>query len=272
MLVFATDGSLLVQRNFNTSEVTDKTATFAIPNALAGQSCEFIVVANRPITGIATKTELLALLESTPGDYNGTFAQVSTSAKRSGGFTMTGSSTKAIAPTGTKTDVAVTLKRTVAKIAVQAATTSEFATRYLGKIRINSAVLSKAATQSFLVGQGTFSTSAMTYTHTQASIAAGDKFNNQFYVLENGTLATGSRLLLTLSATYDRDGNFATISDQAEVSYKIELSGSGAGQFVRNGYYRIQAHIDGLTGSDASATITVADWETPVTQSVNLGE
>ena len=88
---------------------------------------------------------------------------------------------------------------------------------------------------------------------------------------ENGELTEGSRLLLTLGATYDRDGT-STTDDQAEVAYPIELSGDGAGRFFRNGYYRVQALIDGLTGSELSVSISVADWETPVTQSVNLGQ
>ena len=272
VLVFAADGNLIVQRNFTPSEVSTKTATFAIPNSAAASACDFHVVANKPITGISTKAELLALTENNPSEYNGTFAEVSTSAKRPGGFVMTGTTSKALAAAGTKTDVAVTLKRTVAKIAVQAATTAEFSKRYLGKVRINSAVLSKAASKGFLIAQGSFSTGTMNFTHTQSTTEAAGKYNNLFYVPENGTLAAGNRLLLTLNATYDRDGNFSTTADQVNITYPIELTGGGTGQFARNGYYRVQANIDGLTGADASATITVAEWETPVTQSVNLGQ
>lgn len=272
VLVFKADGNLLVQRNFTPSEISSKTATFAIPNSAAGSTCDFYVVANSTVSGVSTKAELLALTENNPAEYNGTFAEVSTSAKRPGGFVMTGMTSKALAAAGTKTDVAVTLKRTVAKIAVQAATTAEFSKRYQGKVRVNSAVLSKGASKGFLISQATFSTGTMNFTHTQSANEAAGKYNNLFYVLENGTLTAGSRPMLTLNATYDRDGNFSTTSDQANIIYSIELSGSGTGQFVRNGYYRVQANIDGLTGADASATISVAEWETPVTQSVNLGQ
>lgn len=272
VLVFTADGNLLVQRNFTPSEVSSKTATFAIPNSAAGSTCEFYVVANRSVSGISTKAELLALTENNPVEYNGTFAEVSTSAKRSGGFVMTGMASKALAAAGTKTDVTVNLKRTVAKVAVQTATTAEFSKRYLGKVRINSAVLSKAASKSFLFAQGSFSTGTMNFTHTQSATEATGKYNNLFYVPENGTLTAGSRVMLTLNATYDRDGNFSTTADQVGITYPIELTGEGTGQLARNGYYRVQANIDGLTGADASATITVAEWETPVTQSVNLGQ
>ena len=73
---------------------------------------------------------------------------------------MTGHTTKAIAAQGTKTDVAVTLERTVAKIAVQASTTAEFSERYSGRVRINSVVLSKAASRSNLIAQQTPSSPA----------------------------------------------------------------------------------------------------------------
>lgn len=272
VLVFGTDGQLLVQRNFTDSELSLKKATFAIPNALAGQSCDFYVIANKTISGISNKAELMNLTETAPADYNGTFAEVSTKAKRSGGFIMTGHTTKAIASQGAQTNVSVTLKRTVAKIAIQASTTTEFSERYLGKVRINSAVLSKGASKGLLIAQSSPETGSMSYSHTQTTDEKSGKFCNLFYVLENGVLAEGNRLLLTLSATYDRDGNFSTTADQVDVTYPVELSGNGAGQFIRNGYYRVQVQIDGLTGSEISASISVGDWETPVTQSVNLGE
>lgn len=40
---------------------------------------------------------------------------------------------------------------------------------------------------------------------------------------------------------------------------------------MRNGYYRIEAAITGLVGSEVGLTITVADWESPVTQQIDLG-
>lgn len=271
VLVFSADGNLIVQRRFNASELLAKTATFAVPNTATGTSCEFYAIANRPITGVSTKAELLALVESDPGEYNSTFAQVSASAKRPGGFVMTGSATKAIAAAGTRTDVALTLKRTVAKIAVQSVLSAEFANRYLGKVRVNSAVLSRAASRGNVIAQSSANTGTMSYTFTQQTTDASGKFNNLFYTFENGNLAAGTRLLLTLNATYDRDGNFATTADQVPVTYAIELTGGGSGQFARNGYYRVLVTINGLTGADASATITVADWESPVTQAINIG-
>ena len=119
--VFNAKGDLIVQRGFTASELTAKSATFALPHATAGTTCDFYAVANLSLSGVTTKTALLAKLETAAADYNGTFAEVSTKAKRAGGFVMTAGTSKAIAD-GSTTSIALTLKRTVAKIAVRALT------------------------------------------------------------------------------------------------------------------------------------------------------
>ena len=190
---------------------------------------------------------------------------MSAAAKRSGGFLMSGSATKTVTA-GASTDVAITLKRDVAKIAVQSFFSADFASKYPGKIKVNSAKISRAASQTPYFG-GTIASGAMTYTHTQTPKEDAGKYNSLFYLFENGTLAAGSRVLLTLEAIYDKDGNFSTTGDQTPVTYEVELKGTSD-----NGYYRVAVSLAGLTGQDVSATITVADWETPVTQTIDLGQ
>lgn len=268
---FDTDGSLIVRRNFTPAEVSAKKATFALPKSAAGKSVEFYAVANTPVGDIADKAALLALKETSAAVYNGTFAEVSAAAKRSGGFLMSGSATKTVTA-GASTDVAITLKRDVAKIAVQSSLSDDFASKYPGKIKVNSAKISRAASQTPYFG-GTIASGAMTYTHTQTPQEDAGKYNSLFYLFENGTLAAGSRVLLTLEAIYDKDGNFSTTGDQTPVTYEVELKGtSDNGTILRNGYYRVAVSLAGLTGQDVSATITVADWETPVTQTIDLGQ
>ncbi|BFL28199.1 hypothetical protein K320107C7_06140 [Alistipes shahii] len=92
-----------------------------------------------------------------------------------------------------------------------------------------------------------------------------------FHYIENGTLTSGNRILLEINATYDSDGSTSTTDDRSEVTYSVELTGKAAGEILRNGYYRVAANITGLVGQDCTVTITVADWETPVTQNVDLG-
>ena len=273
VLVFDQGGGLIVQRNFTASEVAGKKATFSLPRSAAGTSCEFYAVANRAVTGISNKTGLLALIESSADEYNGTFTKDSTEAGRSGGFVMSGSATKTVAAAGTSTDVTISLKRAVAKIAVQSSLSEEFSQKYPGKIRINSTAISRAASQTPLIAPQEAVPGTMDYTFTQTPGQEADKYNNLFYLFENGPLDAGSRVLLTLEGTYDRDGDFGTEDDQQEVTYEVELDGAGNnGQINRNGYYRLAVTLNGLTGADINASITVEDWAVPVTQEIILGQ
>ena len=256
--VFAFDnsGALIIRRDFTSSELASKSATFALPKSAAGTECSFYAVANYDASSAKTRAALTA--------------EVSAAAKRSGGFVMSGSTSKTIGAVNSTTSVGITLKRTVAKVALQTTIDPSFADKYAGELTINSVKLSKAASQSSVVA-GTPTPGAMSYTHTQTLAAASGKYNALFYCFENGSLTAGNRVLLEINATYDLDGNGSTTDDRSEVTYSVELTGKAAGEILRNGYYRVSANITGLVGQDCAVTVTVADWETPVTQSVELG-
>ena len=270
IFVFDNADNFVIRRDLTSSELAAKSATFSLPKSLASTPCSFYAVANYDASSAKTKAALMALVEKSAADYNGTFAEVSAAAKRSGGFVMSGSVTKTVGAVNTTTNVGITLKRTVAKVALQTAIDPSFADKYAGTLTINSVKLSKAASQSSVVA-GTPTPGAMSYTHTQTLAAASGKYNALFYCFENGSLTAGNRVLLEINATYDLDGNGSTTDDRSEVTYSVELTGKAAGEILRNGYYRIAANITGLVGQDCAVTVTVADWETPVTQSVELG-
>lgn len=273
LAVFAFDngGSLIVRRDFTSAELTAKSATFSLPKSAAGTSCSFYAVANLDASSAKTKAALTALVENAAASYNGTFAEVSSKALRPGGFVMSGYKTQTVGAVNSTTNVGVTLKRTVAKVALQTTVDGSFAKKYGGTLTINSVKLSKAASQSLVVADATPSTGAMTFTHTQTPATASGKYNSLFYIYENGALTAGNRVLLEINATYDMDGNAATADDRSEVTYSIELAGKTAGEILRNGYYRIAANITGLVGQECAVSVTVADWEMPVTQTVELG-
>lgn len=268
--VFNAKGDLITQREFVPAELTARTATFALPHATAGTTCDFYAVANMPLSGIATKSALLSKLESTAADYNGTFAEVSTKAKRSAGFVMSAATSKAIAQ-GQTTSVALTLKRTVAKIAVQTAISPQFASKYSGTLTVTGTKLLRAASQTPIIAQATPTPGAMTFTHTQTAATASGKYQNLFYIFENGALPEASRVTLEITATYDADGNSSTTADRMPIVYSVPITGKAQGEIVRNGYYRIAANLTGLVGEDCQVSVTVADWEGPVTQNVELG-
>ena len=270
--VFAFDDAdnLIIRRDFTSSELAAKSATFSLPKSAAGTECSFYAVANYDASAAKTKSALTALVEKSAADYNGSFAEVSSKAKRSGGFVMSGSTTKTVGAVNSTTNVGITLKRTVAKVALQTTIAPAFSEKYGGSLTINSVKLSKAASQSTVIA-GTPTPGAMSYTHTQTPASASGKYNALFYLFENAALAAGNRVLLEINATYDMDGSDTTTDDRSEVTYSVELTGKAAGDIQRNGYYRIAANITGLVGQDCIVSVTVADWETPVTQTVELG-
>ena len=270
IFVFDNADNLIIRRDLTSDELVAKSATFALPKSAASTECSFYAVANYDASSAKTQAALTTLVENSAAAYNGTFAEVSTAAKRSGGFVMSGSVTKTVGAVNTTTNIGITLKRTVAKIAFQAAVDPSFADKYSGSLTINSVKLSKAASQSLVVA-GSPTPGTMTFSHTQTPVVASGEYNALFYIFENGTLAAGSRVLLEIGATYDLDGNTSTTDDRSEVTYSVELTGKAAGEILRNGYYRIAANITGLVGQDCAVTVTVADWETPVTQNVDLG-
>lgn len=270
IFVFDNGGTLILRRDFTPAELASKSATFALPKSTAGTECSFYAVANYDASSAKTRAALTALVENSAAAYNGTFAEVSTKAKRSGGFVMSGIKSQTIGAVNSTTNVGITLKRTVAKVALQTTIDPFFSQKYGGSLTVNSVKLSKAASQSFVVA-GTPTPGAMTFSHTQTPASASGKYNALFYCFENGALTAGNRVLLEINATYDLDGNASTPDDRSEVTYSVELTGKAAGEILRNGYYRIAANITGLVGQDCVVSVTVADWETPVTQNVDLG-
>lgn len=240
--MFDGNGNAVLQRNFTAAEISGQTATIPVPDAAPGQTYSFYAIANgSTLSGIGTLNDLRSQTESEIADYNGMFDEVTTKAKRSAGFTMTGSATQAIAAAGQTTTVQIALERLVSKVAVQATTDSEFAATYPGRVRIASATVSRAASSAsyFNVGMshsggtqnreysgGTMPLfAAQTFSHTQAAKEQSGKYANLFYIYGNEDNIAAESVLLTLEGIYDQDGNFGTTDDQMPVSYEIDLAG-----------------------------------------------
>ncbi len=106
---------------------------------------------------------------------------------------------------------------------------------------------------------------------TQASQKDGDYFHNLFYIYENGSLLATSRVQITLTGYHDVDGNESTTDDRTNVEYKIELAGS-QGATKRNGYYRVDVKIKGLSGDRVVLTSSGTDWGEVDTQTAEIGQ
>lgn len=226
LFVFDGNGNAVLQRNFTAAEISGQTATIPVPDAAPGQTYSFYAIANgSALSGIGTLDDQRSQAESEIADYNGTFDEVTTKAKRSAGFTMTGSATQAIAAAGQTTTVQIALERLVSKVAVQATTDSKFAGD-LSRVawRIASATVSRAASSVSYFDVGTSHSggtqnrehsggtmplfAAQTFSHTQAAKEQSGKYANLFYIYGNEDNMAAESVLLTLEGIYDHDGDF----------------------------------------------------------------
>ncbi len=272
--IFAFDnlGDLIVRRDFSEAEMGYKESTFALPGTSAGDAVSVVVVANCDIPmSTVTLAALKATVNSNLSDYNGTFADVSTDAKRDDGFVMTSYNDVEVSADITK--IEATLERTVAKVAVEMALAETFSDRYSGDLRIESVTVSNTPSTSTLHSSFLFALPpAKDYSFMQSPNVSSSKFQNLFYIYESDTPALDSdKVLLTVEATYDMDRNFTTTNDQTSLTYTIALEDNEISKVARNSYYRISGTISGLSGSDAEIKITVSDWTTVTDKDITLG-
>lgn len=272
VFVFAPDGSIRFRRDLSAKEIADAPTTpvsLIVPDVWEGETCDFVVVANRSVPKTVTSMDrLLAQLDENAAAYNGTFADVTSKSVRPEGFVMSGRTQQRIVR-GT-TNVGIELTRTVAKIEVFLTTTDAFRAKYGDEtITIDRITLSRGAQASYLMDRSAtnYADGGQNFTTVQESSAG----RNLFYLFEKAGAVEGSRVLLTVDATYDIDGSTSTTDDRVPVVYEVELTGTGDGRILRNGAYYVNASINGLTGSDILAKIDVSDWETLATQHVDVG-
>lgn len=321
------------QRQFTAYEIGKGKAVFAIPNVKANTAYDFYAVANcdfatemtaydndNPGTTGVSRTTLEGYLDgvgsnnyATLSDYNSStgFAAMMTGALRNKfgskdgnvGFIMTGkeSATTAAVGSNVPTRVTVALRRTVAKLAIAAATTDAFVTKYPGStLVVKSAKLTKLAEKTTLITPATwavanFGTATTLVQEPDVVAAVGSdpaKYRNLFYIYENsdGTAAPSDanfadyKPVLELETEFDFDGDAATTDDVSKVTYKIALAGEAGnpdmaqplpadfGLFKRNGQYLVNISINGLTENEVVASIEIKPWEALKQQDVNIGD
>jgi len=269
VIVFDSQNNLVSRRNFTSDEITARRCTFKLPKTVAGTNCKFYTVANLDIDAVSSYQSLVSLLEQSPGDYNGTFSEVVSAAKRSGGFVMSGFTQQKIAAMGSTTSVSTTLKRTVSKIALKATISDKFQSLYGGKLTILSTEIDNAPSSTYLIEPAT-STSSIESDYTTSQDVSGEP-KALYYIYENEHIKNNPQVSIKINALYDVDGDDTTTNDRQEFTYSFTLTGSGNGIIKRNSYYRIAATINGPEGGDCSLAISVSNWESPSTQDVSLG-
>jgi hypothetical protein len=242
---------------------------------MAGTNCSFYLVANADYGDVATVADMQRQTENIGLDlYNGTYIQTVLGRKRPEGFVMTGSTTARVADVGSSSTVGVTLKRVVAKIAVKTTMSSDFRNNhYQGVIFFTDVTLRQGNSKSYSYPNvaGAYD-GPYTYAHTQALSTIDNVPVSLFYAFETkGGLAQTQSTTLVIKGVFDLDGSIHTTADQSEVEYEVQLTGAGGGEIKRNGVYLVDAVISGLSGDAVMVNLTVSDWETPVTQTVELG-
>ena len=295
------DDNCAYQKKFSDYEIEKGKAVFAIPEVQPGVNYDFYAIANCDFTAEMTtydktnptgtgvkRTDLIAKIEGTnaggavadaygslasynkadvsaDADWTAITGSVLRNTGENSGFVMAGMSTKMTSATddNTPTRVTVSMGRSVAKVAVVAATTNEktkpgganFVTKYPGsKLTILEAKIINLAEKTTLIAPTTYSTAnlgmAMELEQVPHIVPAVPdptaatpeekeqketpaQYQNLFYIYENsdGTTAPTDgtfadfKPVLVLTALFDFDGVDNGHDDQSTITYNIPLSG-----------------------------------------------
>lgn len=270
-------GTKIFEKLFTSTELTNvgsNPVTFTVPGMTPSTAYTYYMIINDGDVTAVSQSALSSVTMNDIASYNGTWSTVNdaaTTPNRSGGFVMQGTATATTTADLTQTQsVSITVKRITAKMDITATVDNTvFGTgnKYTGTISVDSTIISKTQTSTpLLPATPTTTTGTLTLAKQLPNAATVNSvYQNRFYLFENGALSAGSRVLLTLYATYTNDGV------STPVIYTTELSTDNTGAIVRNGSYAINLSIKGLTGASLSVSITLSDWETIITQSNNLG-
>lgn len=271
IFVFDPSGNLVVRKNLTPAELSAGQTTFSVTRDVLGRECSFYAVANNTLDfAIENQSKLLSCLDTNISDYNGTTEEVMFGCARPEGFIMTGKTLKTVAQYGSTTYVSVRLKRSVAKIAFRYHIEDEFYSLFKGSsVRIDNVTIRNANLYTMMFEDSHLAGSTYQgYVHTQEPLGNGALF----YVYPLPVQENEDKYVtLMLDGIFDKDGNFGTTDDQTSIQYQIPVEGSGKGEIRRNGYYRIETAIRGISGQDASALLTVSDWEFPYSQFIGVG-
>ncbi len=270
--IFGPDGENIMRQSFSTGEVAALKGKVYLPVEAVGKTCRVYVIANytplyyptedRFLTNTITETEYLL-------PQNGRFPVVTTSSRRAEGFVMTGSADALILTEGNVTQISISLKRIVAKIAIEITIDPAFAASLRpGYITVTAGGFGNIKRWSYLLPgqQGPDYWRTMYVTQPSENFKATTQ---QFliYIYEQGPFYNLSDYPeLHISGFYYADGNIE--GNWFIHDYVVPLQGQGNGTFRRNGYYRLKGTIAGFDHLEIQSTIEVDEWEMPHTEDV----
>ncbi|MFR9619571.1 MAG: hypothetical protein SNI12_08720 [Rikenellaceae bacterium] len=251
-----------VKQELTADQITSGSVSASISTLNVGDFISAAVVTNIDVpSGIAATNVYSSVVSNMDyTEYNGTFQEVSSSSKREDGFIHHGNGFAIVENIG-EVQMAITLTRHVAKVAIQTTLSDKFnnSSYYAGDLRIDN--IEACCTNLY----DPFFENCFSF--TQASNKSGVYYQNLFYLQQS------SRNKFIISATYDADGNYSTTADQFSTSYTFEIANDNGSikELLPNAYYRVSVTINSIELNDIDFSITVAEWDTVVNQSVEIG-
>lgn len=222
---------------------TNRIINMVIPGNLA--TCDVYFVANTtPSASITTKTAFLTSFEQDITYYNGVYADVTTKALRTNGFVLTGKQDGVVLNASQTTAVGITLRRIVAKIAIDISFT---AVLNLGTLTLNNVTLTNSSPYSNLFPLNSANAGGSAFTLSQIPAPNGtNKYRAFFYIYENDARAS------TAAPTINISGSGMILIISTPFSYRIPLSGdlsgsTATGKITRNTVYYINISVLKLT-------------------------
>lgn len=262
-------GEVVMRKDFSSTDITSLSTSMVLPKGLVGQECTFYAVANHSISKtFISETDLLTRTSEHISNYNSEeFDRVNSGTRFFGGLPMSASKKVVVQPQGTPTNVSFLLKRSLAKVAVMVSVDENFSTRHHGgTIRVTSVQLINTAEKAMVVASYPPQPLEAMTSFSQTSYPIGASFGNLFYVGENPPTDEDGKVIMRISAIFDQNPYDASSNDQIPVSWDVKIEGSGNGEIRRNGYYRIQARIEGIDAlRDIHSLIESGEWEVPTT-------
>jgi hypothetical protein len=266
--VFGDDNQVLMFKRLSVSERDAMKGLLLLPESSAGTRCTVLAVANVETREyqIPSLDNFINTSEVNLSRYNDRFSYVSGGRTPVYGFAMTGKAEITVGDANAASEASVTLRRLTAKLAVRIGMASDFQRRHGGgKAWVQQIQIRKAARIARLFPESELPGDYRTETLSQQAEVVGTTSRNLFYLYPQGPCAPGDESLMRLTVVFDQDGSTETTADRIYKTADIPIAGSGAGEIVRNGYYRVSGTITDFGALNLNTAFQATDWETPVT-------
>lgn len=271
--------NIVLRRSLTTEELEARKVTVAIPNLSytdwSWKPISIYFFANYQVPDdINDKAALEALADNLPVMYNCVDNAASSGLKWESGFTMFAKREVSV-KVPEYLNFNITLRRTVAKIAVRVSIDPDFSANHQGgKLEITGASVVRAASDCRLLLPGTVEIpSAMDFSHRVGAVQSETDKEFVFYVFPNPQLISGSpdNPALVIEGIFDRDGNAKTTDDLFDVRYEVFINQTDRGRIERNRVYKYDLKVIGLNGAQLESAYRIDDWLTPDTQAIEAG-